>query len=249
MTDDMSVAIVPKSDQINADDLIAGEMTILVTKVTINGGTEQPVSINFKGSNKFYRPCKSMARVLVAAWGPSSANYVGRSITLFRDPTVKWGGLEVGGVRISHMSHIDRDVMLMLTATKGSRKPYTVKRLRGGSQRDEEEPVRSYTEIDGKSRLTACDSLESLKAVWSETSMAEHRPALKPVLEEMKGRLAGGHSAAEVNLNHSKDQIDKCSSAEAVDKTTSKFLPALNDDDGEKLRAYAWVKIAELEAF
>lgn len=123
---DMSSVIVPKSDQINADDLIAGPMTITIRDVRISGGQEQPVSIYFEGSDKAFRPCKSMSRVLVQGWGADAGKYIGRSLTLYRDPTVKWAGMEVGGIRISHMSHIEAEKLMMLTATKGSRKPHKV---------------------------------------------------------------------------------------------------------------------------
>lgn len=128
---DMSKVIVPKSDQINTDDLISGPLTITITGVDIRPGTEQPVSIYFEGDNgKPWRPCKSMSRVLVAAWGADAKQYVGRSVTLYRDPKVKWGGMEVGGIRVSHLSHIDRDMVMALTATKGKRAPHTVKPLK-----------------------------------------------------------------------------------------------------------------------
>jgi hypothetical protein len=39
---------------------------------------------------------------------------------------VKWAGLEVGGIRISHLSHIDGKMQMQLTATKGQRKPHVV---------------------------------------------------------------------------------------------------------------------------
>lgn len=127
---DMSGVIVPKSDQMNADDLIAGPRTITIREVRVNGGGEQPVSIYFHGdNNKPYKACKSMCRVLVQLWGADAKAYVGRSLTLCRDPSVKWGGLEVGGIRISHMTDIERDVTLVLTASKTSRKPYVVKVL------------------------------------------------------------------------------------------------------------------------
>jgi hypothetical protein len=48
-----------------------------------------------------------MRRVLVAMWGAEASAYVGRSLTLFRDPDVKFGGMETGGIRISHATHID----------------------------------------------------------------------------------------------------------------------------------------------
>lgn len=131
---DMRQAIIPKSDQLNADDLIAGPMTIKITGVTVKGGQEQPVSIHFEGDNgKPYKACKSMCRVMVAAWGPDSAKYVGRSMTIYRDPKVKWAGMEVGGIRISHMSDISGEQVMALTVTRGSKKPYTVKPLASGA--------------------------------------------------------------------------------------------------------------------
>lgn len=127
---DMRSTIIPKSDQLNSDDLIGREMTIKITGVDIRGGQEQPVSIHFYGDNgKPYKACKSMCRVLVSVWGADASKYVGRSMTLYRDPKVKWGGMEVGGIRISHMSHIDSAITLALTVTRANKKPYTIRPL------------------------------------------------------------------------------------------------------------------------
>lgn len=125
---DMGATIIPKSDQLNADDLIAGPKTITITGVTIRSGQEQPISISFEGDNgKPYKACKSMCRVMVTAWGPDSKKYVGRSMTLYREPTVKWGGMEVGGIRISHMSDIDTALTMALTVTRANKRPFTVR--------------------------------------------------------------------------------------------------------------------------
>lgn len=126
---DMSAIIVPKSDQINADDLLGRTLTITVTDVKIRGGQEQPISIHFEGSDKVFRPCKSMCRVMAQAWGLDSKQYIGKSMTLYCDPTVKFGPLAVGGIRISHMSHIDGPMVMALTATKGVKKSYKVQPL------------------------------------------------------------------------------------------------------------------------
>jgi len=127
---DLSLTIDPKSDQLNADDLIGGPRTILVTRVSGRDTAEQPIAINFEGDNgKPYLPCKSMRRVLVQVWGKDGNQYPGRSMTLYRDPAVKFGGLEVGGIRISHMSHLDEPKTMALTATRASRKPFTVRPL------------------------------------------------------------------------------------------------------------------------
>lgn len=128
---DMAAIIQPKSDQLNADSLAAGPITIKVAKVSLLAGQEQPCVVHYEGDNgKPYKPCKSMARVMVQAWGPDSAQYVGKSMTLYRDPDVKWAGMAVGGIRISAMSHIDRDMVLSLTASKGSYKPFKVRPLK-----------------------------------------------------------------------------------------------------------------------
>ncbi len=131
MTSDMRAVIIPKSDQLNADSLLSGPITITVSEVTIRPGTEQPCSIHYNGEEgRPYKPCKSMARALVACWGPDAKNYIGRSMTLYCDPKVTWAGMAVGGIRISHMSHIERTETLLLTATKGSRKPFVVQPLK-----------------------------------------------------------------------------------------------------------------------
>ncbi len=126
----MLTTIVPKSDQMNADDLLGGQSkTIKITKVSLLAG-EQPVSLNYEGDNgKPYKPCKSMRRVLVNVWGGDGNKYIGRSLTLYRDDKVKFGGADVGGIRISHMSDIAEPVTMALTASKAVRKPFTVKPL------------------------------------------------------------------------------------------------------------------------
>lgn len=183
---DMSGVITPKSDQINADDLIAGPRTILVREVDIRPGTEQPVSIFYEGdTGKPWRPCKSMSRVLVAAWGPDAKQYTGRSITLYRDPSVKWGGLEVGGIRISHLSHIEREMVMALTATKGKRSPYTVRVLTPAASTAAPE----LTLAQARANLEGAFDLDDLRAIWSRKVMAPFRADLQTVLDERKAAL------------------------------------------------------------
>lgn len=123
----MREAIAPKSNQLNADDLIGRSLTIRITGVTITPG-DQPVAVSFEGDNgKPYRPCKSMTRAMVIMWGDNANLYRGRILILYRDESVKWGGMAVGGIRISHASHIDNPITMALTATRGSKKPFTVR--------------------------------------------------------------------------------------------------------------------------
>jgi hypothetical protein len=118
--------IEPKVDQLTADHLIGRTITIRITDVRLVAG-EQPCEIRYEGDNGLpYRPGKSMRRVLVHCWGRDERQYAGRSLTLFRDEDVQFGGLKVGGIRISHMSHIAAPVIMALTAKKGSKKAYKV---------------------------------------------------------------------------------------------------------------------------
>jgi hypothetical protein len=160
---DMRPTITPKSDQLNADDLIAGPRTVTITGVkAAPGNAEQPVAVYFEGDDgKPYMPCKSMRRVMVAIWGPDANQYAGRAMTLFRDPSVTWGGMEVGGIRISHMSHMDAPVVLALTATKKARKPYQVRPLVVAA-RSEVAPQEQPTQPKGR---TPADIIATFNAV------------------------------------------------------------------------------------
>jgi len=131
---DLSAVLAPKSDQINAQDLIGGDMVITIAGVKITPGTEQPVSIRFEGSEKVWRPCKTTGRILMHAWGPDTSKYTGRSVQLYLDPKVRWGGMEVGGIRIRAMSHIDGELKVQVQESKQVRKVVLVKVLAATSK-------------------------------------------------------------------------------------------------------------------
>ena len=127
---DLTATLAAKSNQLNTDDLIAGPITITVSKVTAGNTPEQPVAVHYEGDQgKPWQPCKSMRRILVAAWGPDATQYPGRHITLFRDPDVSYGGVKVGGIRISHLSNISSPLSIALTVTRQKRAPYRVEPL------------------------------------------------------------------------------------------------------------------------
>lgn len=126
---DLSDTIVPRSDQLNAEDLLSHPVTVTVTGVT-KGSAEQPVNIELaEFPGRPFRPSKTVRRILVNAWGAEASAYVGRRMTLYRDPAVKFGGMDVGGIRVSHLSHIDKPLSVALTVTRGKRQAYTVQPL------------------------------------------------------------------------------------------------------------------------
>lgn len=127
---DLSKTIIPKSDQLNADDLIAGSKIIKIRDIKGGDDEAQPVSIYFYGdNNKPFKPCKSMRRVLVQLWGADGLQYIGRRITVFRDDSVKWAGVEIGGIRISHASHLKEATRVLVTTAKNKRTPITIEVL------------------------------------------------------------------------------------------------------------------------
>jgi hypothetical protein len=126
---DLTESIAPKSDQLNADDLIAGPVTVTVSEVS-KGTDEQPVNVNLvEFPGRPYKPSKSMRRVMVLAWGSDASAYAGRRLTIYRNPEITFGRDKVGGIEISHLSHLAKPLTVSLTATRGKRKSFTVQPL------------------------------------------------------------------------------------------------------------------------
>ena len=70
-----------------------------------------------------------MRKVLVFAWGDEGSKWVGRTLTIYNKQDVKYAGVEVGGIRISGMSHIDADIKLSLTSTRGKKEQDVIKKI------------------------------------------------------------------------------------------------------------------------
>jgi len=125
---DMSGTIAPKSDQLDAVDLLGGDRTFTIARVTRNND-EQPFNFHLAEFPRPWRPNLSMRRVLMACWGPDAATYVGRRVTLYCDPDVEFGGAAVGGTRIRALSHLDKPKQVPLLVKRGKSKVFTVKPL------------------------------------------------------------------------------------------------------------------------
>ena len=185
---DISQFAAPRSDQLNADDLIGGPRTITVTEVREAGGDAGPLAIYFDGCDgKPYKPGKSMMRALMFVWGPEGDDYVGRSMTLYRDPTVTFGRDEVGGIRISHMSHMSEAMEFPLTATRGKRKLYRVEPLQVKQRKTIDDHVRDY-----EAAIAGAADLSALMEIVGGEGASKLREALekrgdtgKPFLDRM----------------------------------------------------------------
>lgn len=126
MTVDISKAIEAKSDQLNAVDLVGGSRTITISNVTMISG-DQPLSIYYDGDNKRpWKPCRTAARILATLWGLDGKQYIGRKVTLYFDKDVVWGGEKVGGVRVSHLSNIEKQHKLVLSVSRHKKQTFTI---------------------------------------------------------------------------------------------------------------------------
>ena len=125
---DIAKAIEPRSDQQNYDDYVAGPRTVTVTEV--DRDKEQRVSIHLaEYPGRPFKPSKTNLRLIAQAWGTEAATWTGRRMTLAGDPTVRFGGQQVGGIRVVALSHIDKPFTAALTTTRGKRATYKVDAL------------------------------------------------------------------------------------------------------------------------
>lgn len=214
MTDqiDMSRFIEAKSDQLNADDLIGADRTITITRVAGCDG-DQPIAIFYEGDNgKPFKPCKTIRRVLMAVWGRYANEYVGRSMTIYRDDEVTFGGLKVGGVRIRAMSGIDKETTVVVMKSKG--KKAGMKILPLSSPRHDTAPP-ALTLDQARCDIANAQTLDELKTVWSRKAMAPHRPELQSDLDARKSALTDSPNAEEGRADQ--DMGDRFDGAETED--------------------------------
>ena len=157
---DLSSTIVAKSDQMNADELLE-PITITITRVDKVTAKDQPIHIHSEGRQPF-KPCLTMRRMLIAAWGKYKDQWVGKSMMVYCDPEVMWAGKAQGGIRISHVSGIDKPISLMLAVTRGRKAMFTLLPL--------VMEVFDYSPVI--KRYTDADEIER-KAIWEVLSEEE----------------------------------------------------------------------------
>jgi hypothetical protein len=209
---DMAMFVEAKSDQLNADDLIGAPRTITVRKVTGNDG-DQPVAIHYEGDNgKPFKPCKTMRRVLLAVWGRNAADYVGRSMTLYRDDGVTFGGLNVGGIRISHMSHIEGSKTVVVMKSKGKKAGIEIKPLAVQTQPDPDAAMREWT-AKFTARINAADTPEAVNALvakqsaWLDKLPADLRAQCDAAVSDRMAALSPGEGRADTDHGDQHDDL------------------------------------------
>lgn len=178
---DIAKTTEAKSDQQNFDDYLGGPKTVTVEKVKA-GTAEQPIEVHLREfPGKPYKPSKSMRRVLVACWGPDAEVYAGRQMTLYGDPTIKFGSEAVGGIRIRALSHLEKPVTVSLTVSRGKRAPFTVQPLPDAVDADLEAL---------RAAINTAPTLDNLQLVWKAVSAAGYTGQLVAAKDARKAELA-----------------------------------------------------------
>jgi hypothetical protein len=125
---DVSDTIVAKSDQLNADDLIGGPLVGRIVKVS-RTGSDQPIDVHLDTWPKPWRPSKTDRRVLVGLISSNANEWVGRSVELYRDPAVRFGGEAVGGIRVRALSGLKGEARISLAVSKGKKATTVIRPL------------------------------------------------------------------------------------------------------------------------
>ena len=176
---DILSTTAPSSTQLNYDDVPNGaSITVTITGVT-KGSAEQPVNIELaEYPRRPFKPSKSMRRVLVAAWGPNTSTYTGRKMTLFGDPNITFGKEKVGGIRISHLSNLDRALTVPLTVTRGKRTPFTIQPL-----------IDHVAESLTDTQIAECSDIDQLRAMWNVASTVQQQQ-IKARVADLTGEVS-----------------------------------------------------------
>ena len=195
---DISKALLAKSNQLNASDLMGGPQIVSIVSVN-EGSDEQPVNIitDVFGAGRPFRPSKTVLLILANAWkSNNTSTWVGKRMEIFRDASVTWAGQEVGGIRIKGLSHIDKPFSLVLATSKTKFAKSTFAVLP-----DIAEPANAATpprDASGRAWLTeltlAGDDLEAVAALGKAASDAHANPAdvaqIRARWNELKGTNA-----------------------------------------------------------
>lgn len=145
MTNDATEQDIEKACMAKIDHLtykhvnLFGKIVAKIAKVRKGPSDTRRVRIDFEpnehcmdpdGKPLHYLPCKGMIRVLVEAWGKNgSVDWIGKSVELFGNPEVIYGGKKKGGIQISRLSHIEKPLDTQLTISQGNTIPFRVEPL------------------------------------------------------------------------------------------------------------------------
>jgi len=181
----LSDTVTSNGQQLNADDLISADKIITVTGIKRSTSKQQPLSIDYYGMqpNRPFKPCLTMRKILFAEWGTDGRQWVGKSMKLYRDPEVKFGTEKTGGIRISHLSDIDKQAVVhKLLVSKTQRQEFTINKLPTYPQAEFDQKAAAWIEAIKSGKITLDQVIEKASATGVLTATQ---------IEFLKGALNG----------------------------------------------------------
>jgi hypothetical protein len=125
-------------------------------------------------------------------WGDDEQQWIGKRAELFRDATVEFGSETVGGVSICGLSHINSDVVLIITRKRGKRTRLPIRKLPEAAGQKQRAASPDALPIPGAAttvtdtapmlaslRNIAANGMADLKTAWGELP-ADIRAAINP---------------------------------------------------------------------
>jgi hypothetical protein len=169
---DITDALAPTSDQLDAVELVNPRTFTIDTGSALGQREGKTVAeIRLADFPRVWRPSKGMLDVLAACWGTDAKQWVGHRVTVYNDPEVMFGRDKVGGIRISHLSHIDKARSVTIRASgAGRKKPWCVEPLADAAlaRRDGNPRDALLAEIGALADKTS-GGRKAVAADWAET--------------------------------------------------------------------------------
>lgn len=182
---DITEALAPASDQLDAIELTQPRTFTIGTGSALGKRDGKTVAeIRFENFDRVWRPSKGMLDVLAACWGTDVREWVGRRVTVYNDPEVMFGKDKVGGVRISHLSHIDKPRSITIRASgAGRKKAWPVQPLKD-SPRSESGARGATKAAPTEAEIAASTDRDQLAAWWGIAS-----PDMQKLIEARAAEL------------------------------------------------------------
>jgi hypothetical protein len=155
---DISAALAPNSDQLDAIELVQPRTFTIAPRSALGKREGKTVAeIRLAEFDRVWRPSKGMLDLLADCWGIDAKQWVGRRVTLYNDRDVMFGPNKVGGIRISHLSHIDgaRKVSIRAAGQGGRKQLWPV------------EPLPDATPAPTAADIAAVTDQDVLRAMWN----------------------------------------------------------------------------------
>lgn len=179
---DISDTLAANSNQLNAADIMGGDVTVQIISAHRHGDDKQPFSLRVTGGFKPWFPCKTVRRILSEVWGTDASRYVGRWVRLYREPTVVYAGEEVGGIRVNGLSDIAGNVTIKLKERKtGKPNEYKISRITPKAM--DLAVFKSSCKAAVDSGAWTWDQVKALCGMPSDNVLPDHRA---PIVDRLK---------------------------------------------------------------